>query len=42
MIKKIIKDRRQILEGVIMVSALYIVIAVHSFRLIYEKDSRTH
>ena len=42
MIKKIIKNRRQIVEGVAMVSALYIVIAVHSFRLIYAKDSRTY
>jgi len=35
MIKKIIKNRNQIVEGVTMVSMLYVLIAVHSLRTVY-------
>jgi hypothetical protein len=43
MIKKIIKNRHQIVEGVAMVSALYVLIVVHSLRTVYyAKDTRTY
>ena len=42
MIKKIIKNRHQIVESVAMVSALYAIIVVHSLRLAYAKNSRTY
>ena len=43
MIKKIIKNRREITEGIAMVSVLYIVIAFHSVRLMYNaKNTRAY
>ena len=43
MIKKIIKNRHQIVEGAAMVSALYVLMAVHSFRTAYyAKNTRTN
>ena len=36
MIKKIINNRHQIIEGVAMVTTLYVVIAIHSFRKAYD------
>ena len=43
MIKKIIKNRHQIVEGVAMVSALYVLVAVHSFRAAYyAKNTRAY
>jgi hypothetical protein len=43
MIKKIIKNRQLIVEGVAMVSALYVLVAVHSFRTIYyAKNTRPY
>lgn len=35
MIRKIIKNRRQIVEGAAMVSALYMLIIVHNLRITY-------
>ena len=35
MIKKIIKNRHQIIEGVAMVTTLYVLMTVHSFRTAY-------
>ena len=43
MINKIIKNRHQIIEGAAMVSALYVLMAVHSLRMAYHaKNTRTH
>ena len=43
MIKKIIKNRRQITEGIIMVSVVYAAIAISSMRSIYNaKNTRTY
>lgn len=43
MIEKIIKNRHQIVEGVAMVSALYVMIVIHSFRTAYyAKNTRTY
>ena len=43
MIKKIIKNRHQIVEGAAMVSALYVMIVVHSLRTAYyAKNTRTY
>jgi len=43
MIKKIIKNRHQIIEGVAMVSALYVLMTVHSFRTAYHaKNTRNY
>ena len=43
MIEKIIKNRRQIVEGVAMVSTLYVMIAVHSLRTAYHaKNTRAY
>ena len=43
MIKKIIKNRHQIAEGVAMISALYVLIAIHSLRTTYyAKNTRTY
>ena len=38
MIKKIIKNRRQIVEGVAMVSAVYVLIVINSVRMTYGKN----
>jgi hypothetical protein len=38
MIKKIIKNRRQIVEGVAMVSAVYVLIVINSVRMTYAKN----
>jgi len=42
MIKKIIKNRKQIIEGVAMVSTLYILVVIHSFRTAYARNTRTY
>ena len=42
MIKKIIKNRHQIIEGVAMVSALYALVVIHSFRTTYAKNTRAY
>ena len=43
MIKKIIKNRHKIAEGVAMVTALYVLIAVNSFRKTYDaRNTRTN
>lgn len=43
MIKKIIKNRHQIIEGVAMITTLYMVIAIHSFRKAYDaRNTRTN
>jgi len=43
MIKKIIKNRHQIIEGVAMVSALYVLVVVHSFRAAHHaRNTRTY
>ena len=43
MIKKIINNRHQIIEGVTMVSALYVLLVVHSFRTAYyAKNTRAY
>ena len=41
MIKKIIKNRRQIAEGIAMVSAVYVLIAINSVRMAYGKNTTT-
>ena len=38
MIKKIIKNRRQIVEGIAMVSAVYVLIVINSARMVYGKN----
>ena len=40
MIKKIIKNRREIAKGAIMVSAVYALIVVNTVRLSYGKNAR--
>jgi hypothetical protein len=43
MIRKIIKNRKQITEGIAMVSALYAVIAIHTVRtIINAKNTRAY
>ena len=43
MIDKIIKNRQQIVEGIAMVSALYVLAAVHTFRTVYHaKNTRDY
>lgn len=42
MIRKIIKNRQQIVEGVAMVATLYVLIVMHNLRLAYAKDTRTY
>ena len=41
MIKKIIKNRKQIASAAAMVATVYVLIAIHSVRRVYERqDSR--
>ena len=42
MIRKIIKNRQKIVEGVAMVSTLYALIVIHNLRLTYAKNTRAY
>ncbi len=42
MIRKIIKNRREIAKGVVMVSTVYALIVINSVRMTYGKDARVN